>query len=91
MGLFFHHPSLYFQVQRTAAKAALGCADLGEVFAVAARITIGDYESSYREWFAGGEANQLLAETEAAKGHQRLPSLPPSGRVLPVGVLLLRP
>ncbi len=70
MKLYFDDPSFDFQVQRTAAKASYGCSDLGEVFAIAARITLGDYDSWYREWFAAGESNQELAEKEAASGHQ---------------------
>ena len=70
MKLYFDDPTFDFQVQRTAAKASYGCADLGEVFAIAARITMGDLDSWYREWFAAGESNQKLAEKEAASGHE---------------------
>jgi dienelactone hydrolase len=70
MKLYFDEPTFDFQVQRTAAKASYGCADLGEVFAIAARITMGDLDSWYREWFAAGESNQKLAEKEAASGHE---------------------
>lgn len=70
MKLYFDDPSFDFQMQRTAAKASYGCSDLGEVFAIAARITLGDYDSWYREWFAAGESNQKLAEKEVASGHQ---------------------
>jgi dienelactone hydrolase len=69
MKLYFDDPTFDFQVQRTAAKVSYGCADLGEVFAIAARITAGDYDSWHREWFAAGESNQKLAEKEAASGH----------------------
>ena len=70
MKLYFDDPTLDFQMQRTAAKASYGCADLGEVFAIAARITVGDYDSWYREWFVAGESNQKLAEKEIASGHK---------------------
>jgi len=70
MKLYFDDPTFDFQVQRTAAKASYGCSDLGEVFAIAARVTLGDYDSWYREWFAAGESNQELAEKEAASGHE---------------------
>jgi dienelactone hydrolase len=70
MKLYFDDPTFDFQVQRTAAKASYGCCDLGEVFAIAARITVGDYDSWYREWFSAGESNQKLAEKEAASGHK---------------------
>jgi dienelactone hydrolase len=68
--LYFDDPSFDYQLQRTAAKVAYGCADLGEAFAIAARIRPGDYDSWYREWYAAGEANQQLAEAEAASGHR---------------------
>src|SRR5262245_15662323 len=58
------------QLQRTAAKASYGCCDLGEIFAIAHRITPGDYDSWYREWNAAGVANQKLGESEAAAGHR---------------------
>lgn len=69
MKLYFDDPTFDFQLQRAAAKVAYGCSDLGEVFAVAARITPGDYDSWYREWYSAGQANQELAEREAASGH----------------------
>jgi hypothetical protein len=70
MKLYFDDPTFDFQMQRTAAKASYGFADLGEVFAIAARITVGDYDSWYREWFVAGESNQKLAEKEIASGHK---------------------
>jgi dienelactone hydrolase len=70
MKLYFDDPTFDIQLQRTAAKAPYGCCDLGEVFAIAARITVGDYDSWYREWFAAGESNQKLAEKEAASGRE---------------------
>ena len=71
MKLYFDDPSFDNELQRAAAKATYGCADLGEVFATAARITPGDYDSWYREWYAAGQANQKLAEAEAGRGHQQ--------------------
>ena len=67
MKLYFDDPSFDYQVQRTAAKVAYACADLGEVFVIAARITPGDYDSWYREWFA--TARRRAATTRA---HARL-------------------
>lgn len=70
MKLYFDDQEFDQQLQRTAAKAANGCCDLGEIFAIAARITPGDYESWYREWFAAAESLLELAEAEAAAGHR---------------------
>jgi pimeloyl-ACP methyl ester carboxylesterase len=70
MKLYFDDPTFDVQVQRTVAKAPYGCCDLGEVFAIAARITPGDYDSWYREWFAAGESNQEVAEEEAKRGRR---------------------
>lgn len=69
MKLYFDDQTWDFQVQRTVAKAPYGCADLGEVFAIAARITPGDLDSWYSEWFATAESTRELAERELAAGH----------------------
>ena len=69
MKLYFDDTTFDGQLQRTAAKASYAACDLGEMFAVASRITPGDYDSWYREWFAAGESNRELADVEAAKGH----------------------
>lgn len=70
MKLFFDDTEFDGQLQRTAAKVRYGAADLGEVLAIAARITPGDYDSWYEQWFAAGDANRALAEAEAAQGHR---------------------
>lgn len=70
MKLYFEDREFDGQLQRTAAKAGSGCADLGEVFAIAARITPGDYDSWYREWWAAAQALRELAEAERAAGHR---------------------
>lgn len=69
MKLYFDDPSFDGQLQRTAAKAGYGSADLGEIFAIAARITPGDLDSWYDAWFAAGKDNRDLADAEAAQGH----------------------
>ena len=69
MKLRFDDESFDGQFQRTAAKAVYGSADLGEIFAIAARITEGDYDSWYDEWFKAGSDNRDLAEAEDAAGH----------------------
>ncbi len=70
MKLFFDDAEFDGQLQRTAAKAGCGSCDLGEVLALSARITPGDYDSWYREWYAAAQDNQRLAETERSAGHR---------------------
>ncbi|WP_136708784.1 alpha/beta fold hydrolase [Agromyces sp. H66] len=70
MKLYFENVEFDQQFQRTAAKAVNGCCDLGEIFAIAARITPGDYDSWYREWWAAAESLRELAEAERAAGHR---------------------
>lgn len=70
MKLYFDEPEFDRQLQRTAAKAADGCCDLGEVFAVASRIVPGDYDSWHREWYALAESLRALAEAESAAGNR---------------------
>lgn len=69
MKLVFDDPSWDNQIQRTVAKAPYGCADIGEVFAIAARATPGDYDSWYSSWFQAAESTRALAEAELAAGH----------------------
>jgi hypothetical protein len=70
MKLYFDDAEFDGQFQRTAAKAVDGCADLGEIFAIASRIVPGDYDSWHREWYAAAESLRTLAEAEAAAGHR---------------------
>jgi pimeloyl-ACP methyl ester carboxylesterase len=69
MKLFFDDAEFDGQLQRTAAKAACRAADLGQVLAVARRITPGDYGSWYGQWFAEGRKEAELARAESARGH----------------------
>ena len=69
MKLYFDDPAWDFQVQRTVAKAPYGCADIGEVFAIAARTTPGDLDTWYSAWFDAAESTRALADSEAAAGH----------------------
>jgi Alpha/beta hydrolase family len=68
MKLFFDDAEFDAQLQRTAAKAACRAADLGQVLAVARRITPGDYASWYAQWFAEGRKEAELARAESARG-----------------------
>lgn len=70
MKLYFDDPSWDVQVQRTVAKAPYGCADIGEVFAIAARVNPGDLDSWYSAWFEAAESTRALAECELAAGHE---------------------
>ena len=70
MKLFFEDPSWDSQVERTVAKAPYGCADIGEVFAIAARATPGDLDSWYSAWFQAAESTRALAQDEHAVGHE---------------------
>jgi dienelactone hydrolase len=64
--LFFDDAEFDGQLQRTAAKTVCRAADLGQVLAVARRITQGDYDSWHAEWFAEGRR-----EAERAADHSR--------------------
>ena len=69
MKLFFDDAEFDAQLQRTAAKTACRAADLGQVLAVARRITPGDYGSWYAQWFAEGRTEAERARAESARGH----------------------
>jgi hypothetical protein len=69
MKLFFDDTEFDAQLQRTAAKTACRAADLGQVLAVARRITPGDYGSWYAQWFAEGRSEAERARAESARGH----------------------
>jgi dienelactone hydrolase len=69
MKLYFDDPEFDQQFQRTAAKAVVGSCDLGEIFAIASRITPGDLDSWYHEWYAAAESLRALAKAEEAAGH----------------------
>jgi hypothetical protein len=59
MKLFFDDTEFDTQLQRTAAKTACRAADLGQILAVARRITPGD-----AQWFAEGRTEAELARTD---------------------------
>jgi hypothetical protein len=69
MKLFFDDAEFDAQLQRTAAKTACRAADLGQILAVARRITPGDYGSWYAQWFAEGRTEAEFARAESARGH----------------------
>ncbi|GAB3027640.1 alpha/beta hydrolase family protein [Natronobiforma cellulositropha] len=57
------------QLERTLGKAPAGCADVGEVFATAARIDDGDYVSWYEEWSKTARAVETAARESLERGH----------------------
>ncbi len=69
MRLFFEDSEFDAQLQRTVAKARYRCCDIGEVLAIASRITPGDYDSWYEQWLDAARRNEDLARAEAAEGH----------------------
>jgi Alpha/beta hydrolase family len=69
MKLFFDDDELDGQLQRSVTHAYERAADVGEVLAVAARISPGDDESWYREWHAAANATVAAAEASRDAGH----------------------
>jgi dienelactone hydrolase len=69
MKLFFDDDELDGQLQRSLTHAYERAADIGEILAVAARITPGDDESWYREWYAAANATLAAAKTSRNGGH----------------------
>ncbi len=61
MKFFFEDPEFDAQLQRTVVASNSASADLGEVLALALRITAGDYDDWFEKW-------SCLASTTAAKG-----------------------
>jgi predicted alpha/beta-fold hydrolase len=68
--LAFDDPDMDGQFLRTVAVAPAGCAELGEIYATAERITDGDRSSWHDQWRRGADAARALAETCLAGGHQ---------------------
>jgi dienelactone hydrolase len=68
MKIYFDEEDLDGQFQRTLTHAYERGADLGEVFATAARITPGDDESWYREWSATATTAQAVADASRDAG-----------------------
>ena len=68
--LVFSDPEFAFELRRTMSAIYAGEADLGECLATAGRITDGDFESWYREWYATAEHFREVADTSLAAGHR---------------------
>jgi pimeloyl-ACP methyl ester carboxylesterase len=67
--LVFSDPELQFQLMRVLGDTAYGGADIGECLSTAERITEGDVNSWYSEWYATAERIRAIAEDCLAKGH----------------------
>jgi alpha-beta hydrolase superfamily lysophospholipase len=68
--LAFDDPDLDAQLVRTIAVAPAGCADLGEAYATAGRITDGDRDAWHDQWRRSADTSLALAEACLAGGHQ---------------------
>lgn len=67
-GLVFRDPQFSFQTLRALSYAVSGAADVGEVLGTAGRITEGDEESWFREWFRTAGQREEAAEGFLARG-----------------------
>jgi dienelactone hydrolase len=67
--LIFKNPEFSFELRRTLSAAYAGEADLGECLYTASRITDGDFESWYREWYATAEHFKNAGDESLAQGH----------------------
>jgi len=68
--LAFDDPDLDAQLVRTIAAAPAGCADLGEAYATAVRITDGDRDAWHDQWRRSADTTLALAEACLAGGHR---------------------
>lgn len=69
--MFSEDPQFWFETLRALGHTAYGGADINEVIATAQRITAGDYESWYREWYALGERIEREGRTATGAVTQR--------------------
>jgi pimeloyl-ACP methyl ester carboxylesterase len=67
--LIFSDQELVFQLTRALGSTAYGGADIGECLSTAERITEGDVDSWYKEWYATAERIRGIAEKCLAEGH----------------------
>ena len=68
--VIFSDPELHFQLVRALGDTAYGGADIGECLSTAERITEGDVDSWYEEWYATAERVRGIAEESMAGGHE---------------------
>ena len=67
--IIFSDPELEFQLIRALGDTAYGGADVGECLSTAERITEGDVDSWYAEWYATAERIRGAAEGSLAAAH----------------------
>ncbi len=68
--LVFSDPELQFQLTRALGDTAYGGADVGECLSTAERITEGDVDSWYAEWYGTAERIRGIADDSLAAGHE---------------------
>jgi len=68
--IVFSDSELEFQLIRALGDTAYGGADIGECLSTAERITEGDNDSWYAEWYATAERIRGAAEDSLAAGHE---------------------
>ncbi|MEU8777307.1 alpha/beta fold hydrolase [Streptomyces sp. NPDC048606] len=68
--LFPNNAQFWYETLRSLSHIAYGGADFGEVVSTGERITEGDYDSWYTEWFATAERVSSEAEKALAAGHR---------------------
>ncbi|MFE5143591.1 alpha/beta fold hydrolase [Streptomyces fagopyri] len=67
--LFAQDENFWFETLRSLGHIAYGGADFGEVEATAERISPGDYDSWFNEWFATAERISARADEARSQGH----------------------
>jgi dienelactone hydrolase len=65
----FQDKEFQFQILRQLSVASYGGSDINECLITASRITPGDFESWYQEWFATAERVHKIADESLEKGH----------------------
>lgn len=70
MKAFFDDAEMDAQLQRTLTAVPALSADLGQAYAVAARVTPGDYDSWFAEWSAEAERAEATGAAAEAGGHR---------------------
>lgn len=69
-GQIFANPTFDYTTRTVLGTAYYGCANEGKVFAIAANIRDGDYESAYRAFFDAGNEARQWAEEAASKNRR---------------------
>jgi hypothetical protein len=69
-GQIFADPTFDFTTQIALGSSYYGCTNPGKVFAIASKITDGDFESAYQAYHAAGREATQLAEEAVRQRHQ---------------------